>query len=393
MLYIGIDIAKNKHDCFITNSKGKLLSDSFVVENSIKGFDAIYKKILFFEPNPSILNTKVGLEATGHYSNNIIDFFCKKNLKPVVFNPLHTNLYRKSLSLRKIKTDKSDAQFITIMLKTEDAKPYSPTSYHTSELKALSRNRFRLIKQCSRCKVALNRLLDIIFPELATIVSRVSQKSVILTLLEVPNTKLIADCHLNRLTSLLAKNSNRMYGKNKAIEFRELAKNSIGSNSAALAFELQQTIRSILFFQNEIKILDEQIERLVDEIDSPIMTIPGIAYTLSAMILSEIGDINKFDTPSKLLAFAGLEPSTHQSGNYTATHNTMVKRGSKYLRWALMQAARQVCMRSQAFAAYKAKKLAEGKHFFVALSHVSKKLLRVIFHLLKSGDFYTEQIG
>jgi transposase len=388
MLYVGIDVAKSKHDCFITNSDGEQLTGSFVIENSMKGFNELYAKILQFESEPNISNTKIGLESTGHYSNNIIEFLTTKNINPVLFNPLHTNLYRKGLSLRKIKTDKSDARFLTMMLMTEDTKPYLPLSYHISELKSLSRNRFRLVKQRSRAKVAFGRLIDVIFPELAAFVWNVSQKSMLMMLSELPNTKAVAGCHITRLTGLLSKASQGKYGKSKAMEIREAAKNSIGSNSPALAFELQQTIRSILFLQNEILLVDRQIRNIIDEIDSPVMSIPGISYTLAAIIISETGDIGRFSSPAKLLAFAGLEPSTHQSGKYTATHNSMVKRGSKYLRWALLQAARLVCMRDKSFADRQAKKIAEGKHYFVAQSHVAKKLIRVIFHLMKSGESF-----
>jgi transposase len=150
MLYVGIDVAKNKHDCFITNPNGELISSHFTVDNSMSGFYELYRNILLFEPDPTVLNIKVGLESTGHYSNNIIEFLTTKNLNPVIFNPLHTNLYRKGLSLRKIKTDKSDARFITMMLVTEDTKPYSPPSYHIEELKSLSRNRLYLSSKSRR---------------------------------------------------------------------------------------------------------------------------------------------------------------------------------------------------------------------------------------------------
>lgn len=151
---------------------------------------------------------------------------------------------------------------------------------------------------------------------------------------------------------------------------------------------MRQVIQTIIFLQEQIDELDQELERLVDELDSPIMSIPGISYVTAAFILAEIGDINNFDSPAKLQAFAGLEPSTYQSGNFSATHSTMVKRGSKYLRWALLTASRLVCMRDKTFSDYKAKKLSEGKHFFVALSHVTKKLIRVIFYLLKTNCSY-----
>jgi len=391
MIYVGIDVAKSKHDCFITNSDGEVLRTGFVIQNSMSGFWELYKTIMSFEPDPTPQNIRIGLEATGHYSNNLIDFLLSKNLNPVVLNPLSTNLFRKGQSLRKIKTDKSDARFITMMLITEDVKPYSPVSYHISELKSLTRHRFRLVRERARFKISYVRILDVIFPELAGAVWATAQKSVLLTLLELPNTNALAQCHLTHLFHVLNKNSKGRYHREKAVEIRELARNSIGSNSPALAFELQQIIRSILFLQEEISLLDAQIKKVVQELDPPIMSIPGISYTLAAMILAEIGDIERFDSPAKLLAFAGLEPSTYQSGKFTSSHATMVKRGSKYLRWAILNAVRLVCMRDAAFRAYRDRKQLEGKHYFVVLSHTAKKLIRVIFYMLKNGQRFVAQ--
>lgn len=393
MLYVGIDVAKRKHDCFITNSNGEVLKNAFTIENSMIGFGELYDAILSFQPNPSSQNIRIGLEATGHYSNNLIEFLFAKKLNPVVLNPLSTNLFRKGQSLRKTKTDKSDARFITMMLITEDFKPYTPVSYHISELKSLTRHRFRLVHERSKFKVSYARILDIAFPELAGIVWSVTQKSMLLTLLELPNTKAISQCHMTHLVSLLAKNSRGHYHRDKASEIRELARNSIGSNSPALAFELQQTIRTILFLKDEIDLLDKQIKAVMKELDTPIMSIPGISYTLASMIIAEISGVELFDSPAKLLAFAGPPPSTYQSGQYTATHARMVKRGSKYLRWALLNAARLVCVRDRAFTVFYAKKRSEGKHHFVALSHVARKLVRVIFYILKTGRTFVPQLS
>lgn len=131
---------------------------------------------------------------------------------------------------------------------------------------------------------------------------------------------------------------------------------------------------------------------VVDELDTPLMTVPGIGYTIAAIILAEIGDINSFSSPSKLLAFAGMEPSTYQSGKYNASNTPMVKRGSSYLRWAIMQAARLVSMRDLTFATYMNKKRSEGKHYNVARSHVGKKLIRVIYYLLKHNTAFVSQM-
>lgn len=390
MIYVGIDVAKEKHDCIIINSDGEILEDVFQIKNNIEGFNLLKNKILNNLEDNNLKKLKVGLESTGHYSNNITSFIQKNSFPITIFNPLSTNLYRKAHSLRKTKTDKIDALFIATMLFSENSESYSPISYHITEVKSLARHRFRLVGYRSKLKISYCRILDIIFPELNSIVWSINQNSVYSLLLELPNTKYISTCHLTTLTNILSKGSKGKYSKAKAIEIRNLAKNSIGSISEAVSFELQQTIRLIRNTIEEIKILDKKIKSIMDTIESPVITIPGISYTLASIIISEIGNISNFSSSAKLLAFAGLEPSTHQSGNYTASYARMVKRGSKYLRWALLNAARLVAMRSPIFKDYLNKKRLEGKNFFVALSHVAKKLVRVIFHLLKNKQTFIE---
>ncbi len=192
-------------------------------------------------------------------------------------------------------------------------------------------------------------------------------------LLEYPTSEAISKYHLTKLTNLLKQASKGKYGKEKAIELKKLASRSIGSSNRSFAFELKQTIRLIQSVQNEINELDQQIKLVVDELNLPFMTIPGISYTLASVILAEIGDIERFSTPAKLLAFAGMEPSTYQSGKYNASNTPMVKRGSTYLRWAVMQASRLVAMRDTTFNNYLSKKRSEGKHYYVAINHVGKK--------------------
>lgn len=390
MIYVGIDVAKHKHDCIIIDSFGEILEDVFQIENNLEGFNLLKSKILDNLEDNDFKKLKVGLESTGHYSNNIINFLRKNSFHITIFNPLSTNLYRKAFSLRKTKTDKIDALHIATMLFSDDSKPYSPISYHISEVKSLARHRFRLVGYRSKLKISYCRIIDIIFPELSSIVWSINQSSIYSLLLELPNTHFISQCHLTTLTNILSKSSKGKYSKDKAIEIRNLAKNSIGAISESISFELQQTIRIILNVQEEIKILDKKIKSLMNKIDSPIMSIPGISFNLGSIIISEIGDINNFESPAKLLAFAGLEPSTHQSGTYKSSYAKMVKRGSKYLRWALLNAARLVSMRSKVFKEYLTKKRLEGKNFFVALSHVAKKLIRIIFHLLKHNQVFCE---
>lgn len=391
MLYVGIDVAKSKHDCFIIDSDGVIRSNNLRISNDRKGFDALLEAILNALDGDPIQNTKVGLEHTGHYSINIKRFLESQGFVVTSFNPLETNAFRKASTLRKTKTDKCDAKTIATMLFSDDSVPTLNPSYQIQELKSLTRHRFRLIGYRGKLKISFTRIIDIVFPEFPDFVWSVNQKSSHELLLALPTPTAIAGCHLTRLTNLIRKGSRGKYGRQKALALRELAASSIGLSDDAYAFELQQTIRMIQSVQAEIDVLDRKIKSVVEELDTPLLSIPGISYTLAAIILAEIGDINNFPTPSKLQAFAGLDPSTYQSGKYTASYSTMVKRGSTYLRWALFQAARLVAMRDKTFKDYLAKKRSEGKHFNVAISHVSKKLLRTIFYMLKHNESFVSQ--
>ena len=386
MIYVGIDVAKDKHDCFAMNSDGEILIEKLTITNNLDGFETLYNSLMNF--SDSLDNIKVGLEATGHYSNNILNFLTEKGFNIYLINPLQTNLYVKGQSLRKTKTDKLDAHVIATMLVSDNLKPYIPVSYHISELKSLTRHRFRLVKENSKFKTSLVRLVDIVFPELPKIVSSVAQKSCLALLYELPSAKDIAECNLTHLTHLLSDNSNKKFDREKALQIRDLARKSIGLNSNSVSFELKQTISIIQFIQEQLDDVEKRIKQILKEINSPILTIPGISFKTAGSILAEIGDISRFDSPAKLLAFAGLDPSMYQSGKFFSTHSVMVKRGSKYLRFALMTAARMVCLNDSTFNAFKDRKMAEGKHYMVAMGHVAKKLVRVIYYLLKTNNVY-----
>ena len=386
MIYVGIDVAKDKHDCFAMNSDGEILIEKLTITNNLDGFETLYNSLMNF--SNSLDNIKVGLEATGHYSNNILNFLTEKGFNIYLINPLQTNLYVKGQSLRKTKTDKLDAHVIATMLVSDNLKPYIPVSYHISELKSLTRHRFRLVKENSKFKTSLVRLVDIVFPELPKIVSSVAQKSCLALLYELPSAKDIAECNLTHLTHLLSDNSNKKFDREKALQIRDLARKSIGLNSNSVSFELKQTISIIQFIQEQLDDVEKRIKQILKEINSPILTIPGISFKTAGSILAEIGDISRFNSPAKLLAFAGLDPSMYQSGKFFSTHSVMVKRGSKYLRFALMTAARMVCLNDSTFNAFKDRKMDEGKHYMVAMGHVAKKLVRVIYYLLKTNNVY-----
>ena len=388
MIYVGIDVAKDKHDCFVTNSDGEILFKSFTIPNNREGFETLFQRIS--SVSEDLTKVKVGLEATGHYSYNLLGFLLDKGLPTYVINPLHTNLYRKSLSLRKTKTDKVDSRTIAAMMMSDvNLKSYSDTSYHNEELKSLTRYRFDKVKQRAKLKSSVSRLVCILFPELEKLVPTIHMASVYALLSEFPSADAVANAHLTRLSHLLFTSSKGRYGKDTAVMFRDAAKSSIGSHMPAKSLELKHTIKLIQELTIEIDEIEAAIKRImVEQIQSPILTIPGISYRMGAMIIAEIGDFSRFDSADKILAYAGMSPSTYQSGQLDNCYAHMEKRGSRYLRYALYNATKYVCHWDESFGAYLEKKRSEGKHYNVALSHATKKLVRLIFAMEKSGKAY-----
>ena len=387
MICVGIDVAKDKHDCFILSSEGEVLADVFTIPNNAEGFDTLLQTIRrCTRPADKI---KVGLEATGHYSYNILGFLLDCGLPTYVMNPLHTNLYRKSLSLRKTKTDRVDARTIATMLMSDvDLKSYTDTSYHNEELKSLTRYRFDKVRQRAKLKQSVSRLVTILFPELEKLVPTLHMASVYTLLSEFPGAHQIAAAHLTHLKTVLSDASKGRYDRDKALKIRDAAKASIGSRMPAKSLELRHTIQLIRELDAEVEEIEQEINSIMDEVHSPITTIPGIGTRMGAMILAEIGDFSNFDSADKILAYAGLSPSTYQSGQLTNCYSHMEKRGSKYLRYAIFNATKYVCNWDPTFAAYLSKKRAEGKHYNVAISHAAKKLVRLIYAMERSGQTY-----
>ncbi len=387
MIYVGIDVSKDKHDCTIVSSEGEVLADVFTVQNNLDGFKLLLQRIKSVAPDLS--KVKVGLEATGHYSYNILGFFLDKGLSTYVINPLHTNLFRKSTSLRRTKTDRVDARTIAAMMMSGVVlSSYTAISYHNEELKSLSRYRFCKVQERAKLKQSVSRLVNILFPELERLVPTLHLVSVYALLAELPGANQIASSHLTHLTHLLSTASKGSYGHDKAVEIRDAAKRSIGSIMPAKSLELQHTLRLIHELDAEINEIEGILKQMMDKIASPILSIPGISYRMGAMILAEIGDFSRFASPDKLLAYAGLSPTTYQSGKLDNAHAHMEKRGSRYLRYALFNATKYVCIWDSSFAAYLARKRSEGKHYNVAISHAARKLVRLIFALQRSGKPY-----
>lgn len=382
MIYVGIDIAKLNHFASAINSDGVVLIEPFEFLNDSDGFYMLLSKLNPFEKDSII----VGLESTAHYGNNLVSFLVSKGFHVCVINPIQTASLRKN-NIRKTKTDKVDTLVIAKAVALMD-HPRFVTLYDIAlmQLKNLGRFRMKLVKQRSRTKIQLTACLDQVFPELQYFFkSGIHQKTVYAILKEAPSASQIASMHLTHLKNLLVSNSQGRFKKEMALELRVLAQKSVGTVDRSLSIQITQSIAQIQLLDRQIDVVESEIRDIVISLDSVIMTIPGIGPINGGMILGEVGDINRFSKPRKLLAFAGLDPSVYQSGNFIAKKTKMSKRGSSALRYALMNAAHNVVKYNQTFKEYYDSKRSEGRGHYNALGHCAGKLVRIIFKMLKDN--------
>lgn len=399
MPYIGIDVARSKHDFFIMGEHGERIAGPTTIKNNQEGFQKLLQAINTCDDdgdndndgnNDGAKNIYIGMESTGHYGDNLLHYLHEKGFIIYVMNPKLTSDIRKSTSLRKTKTDKIDSRAIANIVRThrEDFEPFTIKSYHISELKSLTRYRQNLVSDRSRLKNSVKRLINILFPEYDELFSDLHGTASYAILSEFPGHDKIAKANIVRLTNIMAKSSNNYYGRSMAEKIRETAKSSIGTISEVKSEELKDTIERIKQLSVKINELDKKIDQMMSEINSPITTIPGIGKVLAAMIISEVGNIVRFNNPDKLVAYAGISPSLYQSGQYTAPNARMEKRGSRQLRYAIMQAAEHTARHCDYFAHQMQKKQTEGKPYRVAISHVARNLLRLIYSMEKTGKTY-----
>ena len=388
MYYIGFDIAKENHYASIANSNGEIIQEAFLVKNSINGFNYFMDKLK--EKNINVSDCLVGMESTGHYGENLIQFLHNNGFKIAIINPIQTDALRNS-NIRKTKTDKIDTYLIIQSLFLKHYTPFVAKDIKILELRSLCRHRDDVLKYRSKLKIRLVAFVDQLFPELNLIFNSIHLKSCYALLSSYPSPKDIASTRVDAIANLLHKASKGHFSIDKAQKLKELAKSSIGVNNSSLSIQIKHSLKQIELLDDQLKELDCKIKEMMDELNSVILTIPGISYTLGSIILSEIGNIDKFASPTKLLAFEGLDPSVKQSGNFNSTIVKMSKRGSKLLRYALLRASGLIIWNSETFNAYYTKKLAQGKTHNNAVCHVAHKLTRVIFYMLKENVEFKEQ--
>ena len=380
MYFVGIDISKYKHDCFIT-TETSIITENLSFKNNKDGFQELLKILKSLDSSQQI---RIGFEATGHYHLNLMLFLEKNNFSFMEFNPALVKKFILTTTLRKTKTDKSDAKAITKYLMSVDYKPYPKQFYHKYALKSLTRRRESFVHQRSHYKVDLTNILDVVFPEFKPFFNNIFSATAMFILNTYKTAENIAN--INDYNSI--KNISRgKFSYSKFLKLKELAQNTIGIENDIYTFQLTSVLTLISTLDNEITLIESKINEIMDVLKPKCNSIKGISAIMSASIVAEFGDFNRFKSADACLAFAGMEPSTIQSGcaEYTGK---MVKHGSSHLRATLMNAAGYVFMHEPTFTIYYYKKRSEGKAHRVALSHVAKKLVRVIYKLETSDIPY-----
>ena len=386
MYIVGIDISKYKHDCCIVSAADQQVISKFTFKNNKDGFSELLT-VLHSLSSPE--DIRIGFESTAHYALNLELFLEKAHHSFMEVNPVLISEYKKSTTLRRTKTDRVDCESIARWLMTVEYKPHSKGFYHAYSLKSLTRLRDKLIRQRSFYLVKITNVLDHTFPEFKPFFNERFSKTALYLLENYGSAEKMARMNTasyEKLRSL----SRGKFSPQQFLTLKSLAANTVGVNNSIFDTELNSLLTLYKATAEQICILEAQIIELIEEVHPHYMSIPGIGPISAAVIYAEYGDISNFSNPSQMLAFAGLEPGVNDSG--TESHGgRMVKRGSSQLRYVLMNCALPLIRFDMTFATYYARKRAEGKPHRVALSHVVKKLVRVIFALERQNTDFVAQ--
>lgn len=380
MYYIGIDVGKFNHCACVIDHNGEVMVEPFFFANNHGGFKSFLQNTKRFISSRHIS----GLEATGHYGDNLVSFLTDHNYEVGMINPLTTDAKRKA-KIRKTKNDKKDTFIICSVLQDRD---YSKVTKHKLEMKQakeLTRYHATLMEDMNQNKNRLQKCIDIVFPELNSIFKTKYSRAYMAILKEFGSSYNLANANLTHLKNVL-----KFEGRGRTIDIdasslRDQAKQSIGENNEIIVLEIKMRIECIELIETHLETVDKKIEELADTLNSPIFSIPGIGIYTGMSILSEIGDIDNFSSAIKVMGFAGVDPGTYQSGEFNAPQTALSKRGSRYLRKALYQCILPVCTHNLTFNKYYKLKRSQGKSHRCAQGHSVRKLIRVIYKLLSEN--------
>lgn len=387
LYFVGIDISKYKHDCCIVSAADQHVVSKFTFRNDREGFDILEDSLRSLADPKDI---RIGFESTAHYALNLELFLEYAHHSFMEVNPALIAAFKKTNTLRRTKTDSVDCELIAKWLMTVEYKPHPTGFYHSYSLKSLTRLRDRLIRQRSLYLVKLTNVLDHTFPEFKPFFGERFSKTALFLLENYGTAAKMARMNSASYEKLRCISRGK-FSPQKYLELKELAVNTVGVSNTIFDTELTCLLDLYKSLSEQISLLEDQITALIEEIHPHFMSIPGIGPISAAVIYAEYGDISNYSSPAQLLAFAGLEPSINDSGT-ESNGGHMVKRGSSQLRYVLMNCCLPLIRFDMTFAKYYARKRHEGKPHRVALTHVAKKLVRVIFALERRQTDFDPQL-
>lgn len=389
MFYLGIDIGKNSHVASLIDENAKPVFKAFSFSNTLSGAEGLLLKLQSF-PSEQL---EIGMEATGHYWLSLYSFLIENAFRVHVVNPIQTDGWRKGTEIRKRKNDAIDSVLIAELIRYGDFLETSLSDEDSLSLRHLSRFRNYLVSSISDLKRKVICILDQVFPEYQSVFSNVFGQTSQQLLLHFQTASDFENIAADKLETALQEITCKKFAQKKAEILSDLAKRSFGLSFCHDAFSLQlkMLIEQIRFVEQQVHSLEEELAKIIAKLNSPITSVPGVGAVIGATLLGEIGDIARFSSPTKLVAYAGIDASVSQSGAYTSSHNKMSKRGSPYLRKALFQAALVAAFHDPTFQAFYQKKRSEGKHHLTAIGAVARKLCYVIHAILKKNEPYVVQ--
>ena len=386
MYIVGIDIGKNHHEASIVSPEGKQIGRSLRFATTHKGADSLMS---FIFKNIGNSPCVFGMEATGHYWYPIYSFLKAKRYTIYVINPIQSDSLRK-MYIRQTKNDSIDSFLIAEVIRFGQFGTTSMADENILAMRQLCRYRDSVISSRTEIKLRIGTIMEQIFPEYEKQFSSlwVSTSMGILEKYLTPEN--IENAPIDELFEIIKDKSHNRLTRAKAISIKEAAADTFGIKIAqdAFSFQLKQLIDRMNFLDKQIEALDCQILEYYEKFDCYLHTIPGIGIIGAATILAEIGDISRFKNSSSLIAFAGIDPTVRQSGEFNSTHNHMSKRGSPYLRHAIFLAATTCSFHNSPLNAYYKKKRDQGKHHLTATGAVARKLTTVIYAVLRDSKPY-----
>ena len=386
MYIVGIDIGKNHHEASIVSPEGKQIGHSLRFATTHKGADSLMSFIFNNIGNSSCI---FGMEATGHYWYPIYSFLKARGYTIYVINPIQSDSLRK-MYIRQTKNDSIDSFLIAEVIRFGQFTTTSMADENILAMRQLCRYRDSVISSRTEIKLRISTIMEQIFPEYEKQFSSLWLSTSMGILEKYLTSENIENAPIDELFEIIKDKSHNKLTMKKAISIREAAADTFGIKIAqdAFSFQLKQLIDRMNFLDKQIEALDCQILEYYEKFDCYLHTIPGIGMIAAATILAEIGDINRFKSSSALVAFAGIDPTVRQSGEFSSTHNHMSKRGSPYLRHAIFLAATTCSFHNSPLNAYYKKKREQGKHHLTATGAVARKLTTVIYAVLRDGKPY-----